>query len=141
MDRRGYLDLTIYGDWQSARIEEVRGGAFVGTWLLVIQNHAVVVCKLVELFLVDKAEALVNEDVGVLRLVSPLVVNNLLHSRVVSILLNLCLPVLILATKSFLGDLLRVEMHHLCVIELVPFSIFIFALFSIFDECIVMASL
>ena len=67
--------------------------------------------------MVDKAEALVNEEVGVLRLVSPLVVNNLLHSRVVSILLNLCLPVLILDTKSFLGDLLRVELHHKCVIS------------------------
>ena len=91
--------------------------------------------------MIDEVVALVDQDVRVFGLVSPLVVQDLLHARVVRIVLELGLPVLILSTVGLLGDMPRIKMHYMRVIELVPLPFLILALFSILNEGVIMASL
>ena len=108
---------------------------------MVLEDHRVVVCELIEVLLINEAVALVDQDVSVLGLVSSLVVQDLLHAWVMSVMRDLRFPVLILTTECLLGDVPWIEMHNMCVIELVPLAIFILALFSILNECVVVASL
>ena len=136
------LDLAIDSVWESTSVEEVQGGTFIGAWRLVRQHHTIVVGKLVEPLLVDEAEAFVNENVGVLGFVPALVLNDLLHGRIVGILAYLRLPVLILTAKGLLWDLLWVKVCNMSVIELIPHAIpIVLTLFSVFDEGVVMAGL
>ena len=108
---------------------------------MVLEDHRVVVCELIEVLLINEAVALVDQDVSVLGLVSSLVVQDLLHTWVMCVMRNLRLPVLILTTICLLGDVPWIKMHNMCVIELVPLAIFILGLFSILNECVVVASL
>ena len=140
MDRRGDLDLTVDGDGESARSEEVGRGSLVGRRALALHDYVHIVCELVELLLVDEAVALVDQDVSVLGLVSPLVVQDLLHAWVMCVMRDLRFPVLILPTECLLGDVPWIEMHNMCVIELVPLAILILALLSILDEGVIVAS-
>ena len=108
---------------------------------MVLEHHGVVVCELIKILLINEAVALVDQDVSVLSLVSPLVMQDLLHARVMCIMRDLRLPVLILTTECLLRNVPWIEMHNMSVIELVPLAFLILGLFSILDECIVVASL
>ena len=56
-------------------------------------------------------------------------------------LLDLSLPILILTTVALFRDLAWVKVHDLGIIELVPLAIFIFGLFSILNERVIVTCL
>ena len=69
-----------------------------------------VVRELVELLLVDEAQSLIDQYVSILGLVTSLVLDYLLHGRVVGVLSNLGLPVLVLSAKRLFWNQAWVEM-------------------------------
>ena len=69
-----------------------------------------VICKLIELLLVNEAKSLINKNVSVLCLVPSLVLDDLLHGRVIRVLSDLGLPVLVFTTKRLLWNQAWVEM-------------------------------
>ena len=69
------LDLTVDSVRKSTGVEEVQRGTFIGTCSLVRQHHTIVFGKLVEPLLIDEAETFIDEDVGVLGLISALILN------------------------------------------------------------------
>ena len=135
------LNLACCSDRQAALGEEVLGGSLIGILALILQNNAVVVGELIKLVLVDEAVALVDQNVGVLRLLATLAHHDSLHLLVTSILTHLGIPVLILATEALFRDLSRIEVLHMRVIELVPLVIAFLLLLSILDECIIVTCL
>lgn len=135
---RRNLNLAVNRHGQSANVEEIVRCSFVSSRAVVHVNLLVVVSELVELLLVNEIEPLVDEDVRILRLVSPLVVDDLLHGWVVGVLLHLRLPVLVFPAKSLLRNQLRIEESDLSVVEFVPFALFVaLCLLSVLDERVV----
>lgn len=91
--------------------------------------------------MVDEAAALVNQNVSVFGLVPALIHHDLLHGWIVRKLPHLRLVVFVFAAEALLGDLTRIEVLHLCVVELVPVAFAIFGFFTIFDEGVVVSRL
>ena len=98
-----------------------------------------VICELVELLLVNEAQSLIDQYVSVLGLVTSLVLNDLLHGRVVCVLSDLSFPVLVFTAKRLFWNQAWVEMLHKSIVELVPLAFSTLRLFSILDEGIIVA--
>ena len=77
VDDRRDLNLAIESDSESAGIEELFVVTLVDTLARVLRHLVVVIREIIELLLVNKADALVDQDVGVLGLVAALVLNDL----------------------------------------------------------------
>ena len=133
MNRRGDLNLARNRVWQATLVEEILRRSLVALRVLVLDDNTVVVTEFIEPLLVDEAVALIDENVGILSLVTALIHEDALHVRIVSILLHLSLPMFILATVALFWNLARIEMLNHSVIELVPFLFDLFGLFSILD--------
>lgn len=134
VNSRCNLNLAVHSDWQAALVEEVSRDAIVGTLAQVLHYDTILVSELIEALLVNEREPLVDQDVGVLSLVAPLVHKDLLHCWVVPILVDLRLKILVFTTKALIWDPLRVKVVHLSIVELVPLFLCRLAFFSILDE-------
>ena len=139
VDGRRDLDLTVDCEGKTASVEEAVRRTLVRVLPSMLGNNTAVICKLVEFFLVDETKTLINQNVSVFGLISPLVVDDLLHGWIMLVLFKLCFPVLVLSTKSLFRDLFWVKVHDLGVIKFVPLSILVLTFFSILDKGVVMS--
>ena len=101
MDSWRDLDLTVKCDRQAALVEEIVREPLICSCSLGIQYHSIVICKLVELLLIDEAESLIDQDVSVLCLIASLGLHDLLHGRIVGKLPHLGLEMLVFLLRNY----------------------------------------
>jgi hypothetical protein len=136
VDRRRNLYLSVNRPWQPVLLKSSRALTQVKGLTLVFQSYGPIICKLVEPLLVNKFTSFVNQDVSIFCFSPALVLNNLLHRLVMSMLVQMRFKLGILPTKRLIGNVVRIESTDDVIIEFKPGV----SVFPFLDQTVVMAT-